>query len=206
MRKIGLPSLKEVINQGLRPQLEDEVIRMGKIINQRFYRMEKSNLQSGSYAYKQAQIELDQHKPRYVTNKNKIAKTPLDRLYRQYMELYAKENSTTSLVSGVRRINKKRISAAVDRLTAITGTEISEDEFTEFLDAGGSELLNNKYLDSDQIIEDWQEATKNGNISTKEFLREFKRFKEKNLKYGAVKQNLERLRKRKEQRKRNRND
>ena len=210
MKSLGVPSLKEVIAEGLRPQLENEVIRMAKIINQRFYRLEKTNLQKGSYAYKQAAAELGKDKPRYVTGKDKIAKTPLDRLYRTYIELYNKHYSDTSLVAGVKRINKKRIQTSVDRINDIiarnngqTGQigQISESDFIEFLDNGGAELLNSKYLDSNQLLEDWVETTKNGNVSTKEFLREFKRFKSQNINYGQAIRNIDRLRQRRAQRK-----
>lgn len=209
MKKLGVPSLKEVIAEGLRPRLEDEVIRMAKIINQRFYRLEKNNLQKGSYAYKQAAAELGKNKPRYVTGKDKIAKTPLDRLYRTYIELYNKHYSDTSLVAGVKRINQKRIQTAVDRINDIiirrNGQigevgKISEADFIEFLDNGGAELLNSKYIDSDQLIEDWIEATKNGNVSTKEFLREFKRFKNQKINYGQAIRNIAKLRERKKRR------
>ena len=212
MKSLGVPSLKEVIAEGLRPQLENEVMRMAKVINQRFYRLEKTNLQKGSYAYKQAAAELGKDKPRYVTGKDKIAKTPLDRLYRTYIELYNKHYSDTSLISGVRRINKKRIQTAVDRINDIiarnngqigkTGDigKISESDFIEFLDNGGAELLNSKYIDSDQLIEDWIEATKNGNVTTKEFLREFKRFKNQNINYGQAMRNIAKLRERKKRR------
>ena len=212
MKKIGVPSLKDVIAEGLRPQLENEVAHMAKVINQRFYRLEKQNLQKGSYAYTQAAAELNKEKPRYITNKNEIAKTPLDRLYRTYIELYNKQYSETSLVSGVKRINKKRIQTAVDRINYIIQLNqgkqgstnigaISERDFTEFLETGGSELLNTKYMDSEQILEDWVESTKGGNISTKEFLREFKRFKSQNINYGQAMRNIDRLRQRRAQRK-----
>lgn len=212
MKKIDIPSLKEVIAEGLRPQLENEVFRMSRVINQRFYRLEKQNLQKGSYAYKQAAAELNKEKPRYITNKNAIAKTPLDRLYRTYIELYNKQYSDTSLVSGVKRINKKRIQTAVDRINTILQLNqgeqevtqwgsISEDDFVNFLENGGSELLNTKYMDSEQLLEDWVDATKDGNVSTLEFLREFKRFKSQNINYGQAIRNIGRLRQRKKQRK-----
>lgn len=207
----GIPSKKAVLKYGLRPQIEDEVIRMAKTINQRFYRLEKENLNTASYGYQVAQAELGRDKPRYVVNKDKVVTMPMDDLYRQYIQLYTKINSPSTLIHGVKQITAKRITNSLktvnmilERVSNKTNTahrEVSRDEWTDFLNNGGGELLNNKNLDSEQIIDDWLEATRSGNISTKEFTREFKRYRTREINYGRVRANLKRLQDRKERRK-----
>lgn len=201
-----MEKLKLLFKMQNKKELAKEVKQMAKQINQRFYRLEKQDLQNDSYAYQLSKKETGKTKPRYTESLNKLEDKPLDTLYQESMDIYSKLFSKTSKIRGVKETQEKRITKAMESLEYNTGIKIDKNDFKQFLELGGGEFLNSKYLDSTQIIEDFVETTKDGNISIKEFLREFKRFKKiQQRTYPRIKKNLTNLLSRKNKRKSRKN-
>ena len=197
-----MEKLKLLFKMQNKKELAKEVKQMAKQINQRFYRLEKQGLENDSYAYKLSKKETGKTKPRYTESLNKLEDKPLDTLYQESMDIFSKLFSKTSKIRGVKEIQEKRITKAIENLEFSAGVKIDKNDFKEFLELGGGEFLNSKYLDSNQIIEDFVETTKDGNVSIKEFLREFKRFKKiQQRTYPKIKRNLTNLLSRKKKRK-----
>ena len=124
------------------------------------------------------------------------------------LQINIKIYSDTTTIGGIEGIQKKRIDEAVKALND-KGIKIGREEFLNFIESGGAEFLNNKYLSSTQIIEDFVEITKDGNVSVKEFLREFKRYRKqlaskKRPDYTNIQRNLYNLRDRKNRKNRKR--
>lgn len=189
-----MEKLKLLFKMQNKKELAKEVKQMAKQINQRFYRLEKQDLQNDSYAYQLSKKETGKTKPRYSESLNKLEDKPLDTLYQESMDIFSKLFSKTSKIRGVKETQEKRITKAMESLEFSTGVKIDKNDFKQFLELGGGEFLNSKYLDSTQIIEDFVDATKEGNISIKEFLREFKRFKKiQKRTYPKIKRNLTNL-------------
>lgn len=180
------------------PLLAKEVQKMAKQINQRFYRLEKAGLSHDSYAYEYASNLLGKAKPRYPTSLKKLQNMQRDELYKLALEINEKIASPTSAIRGVKAIQEKRIANSLKVLKE-KGYDIKREDFEEFINNGGDELLN--YFESYQIIEDFYNNTQSGNVSVKEFIREFKRYKNiKRVDYTRVMRNLNRLSKRKMER------
>ena len=197
-----MEKLKLLFKMQNKKELAKEVKQMAKQINQRFYRLEKQDLQNDSYAYQLSKKETGKTKPRYTQSLNKLEDKPLDTLYQESMDIFSKLFSKTSKIRGVKEIQEKRINKGIENLEFSAGIKIDKNDFKEFLELGGGEFLNSKYFDSTQIIEDFVDATKDGNISIKEFLREFKRFKKiQQRTYPRIKKNLTNLLSRKKKRK-----
>lgn len=197
-----MKKLKLLFKMQNKKELAKEVKQMAKQINQRFYRLEKQDLQNDSYAYQLSKKETGKSKPRYSESLNKLEDKPLDTLYQESMDIFSKLFSKTSKIRGVKETQEKRINKAMESLEYSAGIKIDKNDFKQFLELGGGEFLNSKYLDSTQIIEDFVESTKDGNISIKEFLREFKRFKKiQKRTYPRIKKNLTNLLSRKKKRK-----
>lgn len=197
-----MEKLKLLFKMQNKKELAKEVKQMSKQINQRFYRLEKQGLETDSYAYKLSKKETGKTKPRYTESLNKLEDKPLDTLYQESMDIFSKLFSKSSKIRGVKEIQEKRINKAIENLEFSAGVKIDKNDFKQFLELGGGEFLNSKYLDSTQIIEDFVETTKDGNISIKEFLREFKRFKKiQKRTYPKIKRNLTNLLSRKKKRK-----
>lgn len=178
----------------------DKIVKMSKQVNQRLYRLEKKGLQKESYGYERAVIETGKEKPRYSTAKSVYENLPFNTLYEIALQINVKIYSNTTTVKGLIEVRNKKMTNSIQAIKDKIGIELNRNEFEEFLKMGGGELLNNKYLSSTQIIEDFNEITKDGNVSIKEFLREFKRFKnikEKRVDYGRIRRNLKNLKARK---------
>lgn len=189
-----MEKLKLLFKMENKKELAKEVKQMAKQINQRFYRLEKQGLENDSYAYNLSKKETGKIKPRYTESLNKLEDKPLDTLYQESMDIFSKLFSKTSKIRGVKEIQEKRITKGMETLEYNIGIKIDKNDFKQFLQLGGGEFLNSKYLDSNQIIEDFVDATKDGNISIKEFLREFKRFKKiQKRTYPKIKRNLTNL-------------
>lgn len=197
-----MEKLKLLFKMQNKKELAKEVKQMSKQINQRYYRLEKQGLENDSYAYKLSKKETGKSKPRYTESLNKLEDKPLDTLYQESIDIFSKLFSKTSKIGGVKEIQEKRINKAIESLEINAGIKVDKNDFKQFLELGGGEILNSKYLDSTQIIEDFVEATKDGNISIKEFIREFKRFKKiQKRTYPKIKRNLTNLLSRKKKRK-----
>lgn len=160
--------------------LAREVQKKAKQINQRLYRIEKAGLSKSSYAYRRTIEEED--KPRYTTSLNKLNKMSRQELVQQAYNIQSKLSSTTSTIRGTKALNERRIFKGLDALREeINRTrddiEIDEQDFKKFLEQGGGEILNNKFYDSTQVIEDWQDNIKKG-ISTEQFVNSYNEYVE----------------------------
>lgn len=160
--------------------LAREVQKKAKQINQRLYRIEKAGLSKSSYAYRRTIEEED--KPRYTTSLNKLNKMSRQELVQQAYNIQSKLSSTTSTIRGTKALNERRIFKGLDALREeINRTrddiEIDIQDFKKFLEQGGGEILNNKFYDSTQVIEDWQDNIKKG-ISTKQFVNSYNEYVE----------------------------
>nr|DAK52562.1 MAG TPA: hypothetical protein [Caudoviricetes sp.] len=160
--------------------LAREVQKKAKQINQRLYRIKKAGLSKSSYAYRRT-IE-EEGKPRYTTSLNKLNKMSRQELVQQAYNIQSKLSSTTSTIRGTKALNERRIFKGLDALREeINRTrddiEIDEQDFKKFLEQGGGEILNNKFYDSTQVIEDWQDNIKKG-ISTEQFVNSYNEYVE----------------------------
>lgn len=189
MRVYRTPSKFNIIRElrisGNIEGLIDIVQQMSKQTNQRFYRLEKKGISKSSYGYQRAQDETGRKKPRYTESKAKLSKMDAEDLYRLAIDLNAKIASDTTTVTGLREIEHKRLYNRTQSLEA-HGLSLTESEFKEFLDAGGSEFLNNKFLDSTQVIDDFIGATKSGNMTVKQFIDEYTKGQKRIIKSGSV--------------------
>ena len=176
--------------------LAKEVQRMSRQVNQRFYRLEKAGLSHDSYAYEYSQYLTGKKKPRFSTSLKQLEKKSIQDLFKLGLELNEKLVSRTSSISGVKQIQSDRITGALKAIKDDSGLEIDREDFEQFIKIGGSELLAK--FDSSTIVEDFYNSTQKGNISVKEFVREFKRFKSLDkVDYSRVLRNLKRLSQRK---------
>lgn len=211
IKGIIVPTENLVREVGDRGALVKEVIRLGKIVNQRFYRLEKAGIAKQSYAYQVAQGETGQDKPRYTINEDRLRNMDRLELYRLYRQMYVKYFSDTSKPAKLKKIVEEKLeesyqSAQYIARTAGLDIDINKDDYIKFLELMGSEYLNSTYLYSEQLIEDFIRYTQEGNLTVKEFVREYKRFKEiENLDTIRVRRNLDRALERKQLRKRGRN-
>jgi hypothetical protein len=170
--------IREYVKNNDLKGLARTVQKKAKQINQRLYRIEKQGLSKSSYAYRRTIEEED--KPRYTTSLNKLNKMTRQELVQQAYNIQSKLSSTTSTIRGTKALNEKRISLSLEALrNEINKTrediEINEDDFKKFLEQGGGEILNNKFYDSTQVIEDWQDNIKKG-VSTEQFISSYNEY------------------------------
>lgn len=178
--------------------LVEEVRRMSRQINQRFYRLEKAGKGINDTAYLYAQRETGKMKPRYTVNKNKLENMSIIDLYDLGVEIDAKIRSKTSTLKGLDEIYRNRLDSSARKLEQLSGyletTGVSRDTLKEFFDYGGAEFINSRYLDSTQLFEDFVRYTQDGNVSVKQFMRELKRYKDvANVDYGRVTRSWKRI-------------
>ena len=186
-----------------------EIQRMSKQINQRFYRLEKAGVKPDT-AYRYAQRETGKEKPRYSVSINKIIKMSLQEMYETAIEINMKLLSPTTTFRGLKELEKKRTSKGLEVLINEIGGDVNEEDFKKFLNNGGGELLNRKWLDSYQVYDDWQSAIKQG-LTTKEFIRSYKAEERKQIKdadsefdYGQARRRIKGIAERKAERRKNR--
>lgn len=170
--------IREYVKNNDLKGLARTVQKKAKQINQRLYRIEKHGLSKSSYAYRRTIEEED--KPRYTTSLNKLNKMTRKELVQQAYNIQSKLSSSTSKIRGIKALNEKRVSLGLEALrNEINRTrddiEINEDDFKNFLEQGGGEILNNKFYDSTQVIEDWQDNIKKG-ISTNQFINSYNEY------------------------------
>lgn len=178
--------------------LAKEVQKMAKRLNQRYRVLEKNNLQSNSYAYQISQSETGRDVPRYSESLNKLEKLDINNLFELGLQLNVKLWSKTSLPKGVEEVKVERIDKAVESLSNSLGKKVDKDIFKSFLEKGGGKLLNYRYLDSEQVVDDLVAYMEEGNVTIKEFVNEFNRFRKrmsekKKLDYGRITRNLNNL-------------
>lgn len=200
MPKLSRGKLDEIRNaykNGNVNELVNIVRQQSHLLNTRLYRIEKSGVGLTSSAYVFAQRETGKTKPRYTESTNKLRNMPLQELYNLALNINVKIASPTSSQSGLKHLENVRLEQSSKAL-ARYGINVSPSELKEFFDAGGSEFLNSKYLSSDQIMEDYETYVLNGNLTVKQFLREFKRYKDQSsVKYNKVTKAWKKLNKRK---------
>lgn len=160
------------LKQARNPELfAKEIQRMSKQINQRFYRLEKAGYE-GDTAYRYAQKETGKNKPRYSVSLNKIMGMSLEEMYQTAIEINAKLISPTSTIRGIKELENRRLESSSQALEEL-GINLSPQEIKELVTNGGGELLGNKWLDSYQIVDDWEFAKERG-LTVKEFIRSYK--------------------------------
>lgn len=210
IKGIIVPTENLIREVGDRGALVKEVMRLGKIVNQRFYRLEKAGIAKQSYAYQVAQGETGQDKPRYTINEDRLRNMDRLELYRLYRQMYVKYFSDTSKPAKLKKIVEEKLEESYQSAQYIArrsgfDIEINKNDYIKFLELMGSEYLNSTYLYSEQLIEDFITYTQEGNLTVKEFVREYKRFKDiENLDTIRVRRNLDRALERKQLRRRGR--
>lgn len=189
-----LNELRELKQARSQEMFAETIKQMATQVNQRLYRLEKAGRDKDT-AYRYAKKETGKDKPRYTTNINKLKEMSIQELYDLGVQLNNKLVSRTSTIPGQRAIEDKRLEMAAETLSSVPGMKhaVTKDELKAFIDAGGGELLNSKYLDSYQIIEDWKEYTKPGGVTDKEFIDAFKKYEDKVVDYGDVLRSLDNL-------------
>ena len=178
--------------------LVEEVRRMARQINQRFYRLEKAGKGVNDTAYLFAQRETGKMKPRYTVNKNKLENMSISDLYDLGLEIDAKIRSKTSTLRGLDEVYINRLDFSARKLEQLSGylegSGVSRETLKEFFEYGGAEFINSRYLDSTQLVEDFVRYTQEGNVSVKQFMRELKRYKDvANVDYGRVTRSWKRI-------------
>lgn len=175
----------------------NELAKMARLhnkrLNQRFRELEKKGLTKESYAYQRAVIETGRERPRYTEAVSKLSKMDLDTLYKEAIDVAVKLDSDTTSLKGLYEIRNKKLQSTVDTLQGY-GIDIEKNDLIDFFANNGGMLLNSKYLDSLQILDDFVEFSKNGNVSVDEFVKTYKwynsRAKNNPVDYGKVRKNL----------------
>lgn len=204
-------STKDVERElGDKSNLVKETARLARIINQRYYRLEKAGIAKHSYAYQLSQGETGKERPRYTTNPKVLGQMDTLDLYRLYREEVVKVDSGTSRVAELKKLMEERIDssfAVAESIARSVGVnKISKEDYIEFINLMGREYLNAQELDSDQLIEDFIFYTQINNLSVKQFVREYKRFKNAStIDTIRVRRNLDRALERKRKKEENRN-
>lgn len=171
------------------------VQQMAKQVNQRFYRLEQHGLDKDT-AYRYAQLETGKTKPRYPTSLKTLENMSLQQLYELGLDLNTKLMSKTSTVKGQQEINLKRVKASLESFKEeyrenATIQAINENEYQKALEIGLGQLMNSKYLDSEQVREDWATFTQQDGVSLDEFLEAYTSYNNKgDYDVGAIRRKL----------------
>lgn len=186
--------------RGNHQELVDTVSYMAKKLNTRFSRLEEKGKGLKESAYTYAKAELGSDTPRYLDTKRDLKKLSDSELYDLGKTINNKLKSQSSTLTGIKKIEHKRISNAVYSLNQSLGLEgkeaITEEEFKSFINHGGNELMKNKYLTSTQVVEDWLEYTRKG-IKKADFINMYNEFKDKHtnnkgkIDLGKIRQEFE---------------
>ena len=208
--KSQLNKIRE-LKQARNPDLfAKEIQRMSRQINQRFYRLEKAGVKPDT-AYIYAQTETGKDKPRYSVSLNKIKEMSLQEMYETAVEINMKLVSPTSTLRGLKKVEEKRVTGGLKDLIKEMGGDVDAEAFKKFLNNGGGELLNRKWLDSYQVYDDWQDAIKQG-LTTKEFIRSYRAEEKRQIKdaedefdYGQARRRIRGIAERKAERRKQRN-
>lgn len=172
-----------------------EIQKMAKQVNQRFYRLEQKGLNKDT-AYRYAQLETGKTKPRYTTSLKQLENMSLEQLYELGMDLNTKLMSKTSTVKGQQEVKQKRIKASLDSFKEqyrenATIQAINENEYQKALENGLGQLMNSKYLDSEQVREDWATYTQQGGVSLEDFIEAYTSYENKgDYDVGAIRRKL----------------
>lgn len=184
--------LHMLFDTGSREVLINQVLKQNKQINQRYYRLEKAGKQYSSYAYQTSQKELDtQSKPRYTTNKKVLENMSDKELLQMGLETSQKLFSKTSTIRGIEYVEENRVYRSYEKMLETFGlneNDVNYEDYKKFLDDEGGELMNQ--YDSTELQEDFLKYTQEGNLSVKQFLREFKRYTVNKVDFGRVRRSL----------------
>lgn len=115
---IGDPG--KATNEDLRKAVE----KVGKIANQRLYRLKKAGFEKGMYAH--ALADLGEGRTRFKESAKRMNRA---QLLKEYVALRNFMSAQTSTVAGIRRSNRKRYNEALKR--GFVGTE---EEFYELVE------------------------------------------------------------------------
>ena len=171
-KKDDFDYIRQYVRRGDMKGLAKVVQARAKQINQRLYRIEKQGLEKSSYAYKRTLEE--EGKARYTTSLNVLNKMTRNELIQQAYDIQSKLSSKTSKIREVKRLNEYKLNRSLEELNKelkeVRGDiEIDKNDLRKFIEQGGGEIFNNRFYQSNQVSEDWQDALKNG-ISTEEFI------------------------------------
>ena len=176
------------------PAFAREVQKMARQVNQRLYRLEQKGIGTGDTAYRYAQKETGKEKPRYSTNLATLESMTIQELYEISIQLNAKIVSKTSTIKGLAEVEEKRLQLSEKELFNEVFEGEDRESWRTFLNTGGGELLNSKYLSSTQIAEDWDEFVKNGGVSAKELIDIYKKEMDKSdIDYRQLRRDLIKL-------------
>ena len=193
--KSRLNELREYKQNRYVKPFAEEVQKMAKQINQRFYRLEQHGLNKDT-AYRYAQLETGKTKPRYPTSLKTLENMSLQQLYELGLDLNTKLMSKTSTVKGQQEINLKRVRASLEQFKEEYKENelvqaINENEYQKALENGLGQLMNSKYLDSEQVREDWATYTQQDGVSLEDFLEAYTSYNEKgDYDVGAIRRRL----------------
>lgn len=170
--------IRQEYKAGRTDLLAETVQKMAKQVNQRFYRLEKAGVGLGENAYRYAQRETGKDKPRYTESINKLKQMPRQELYELALQINKKLVTPSSTIGGACALYDKRLEFASNKLES-KGISVSEEHLKAFIDAGGSEFLNNaERFSSEQIMIDYEEFVLNGKVSMDQFVRGLKQFQD----------------------------
>lgn len=151
-----------------------ELARKAKQLNQRFYRLEKSDVSlKSSYAYQRAIEELGKEKPRYSQSKNVYLQMDFSELEQLLLDIDVKLESSSSTIRGMRKLEVSRWNSIADTL-GIENTPKNKEALKSFFEFGGKELF--KYgLDSSLLLEDFIDVIESGKANAKDYIIMLKR-------------------------------
>lgn len=180
-----LAKIKELRKLRDKEELVRYTQQLSKRVNQRLYRLEKAEKGLKESAYYFAQKETGKEKPRYTTSEKKLNELSEQELIDRLVKLNQKLVSKTSTSRGLEELAKFRTTQSIYASeskkfqTMLEESDLTEKDFRKFLEMGGGKLMNSKYLDSEQIREDWLEVTKSGKVSSEEFINALNEFIER---------------------------
>lgn len=168
-------------------ELKNFVQENAKELNKRFKILESQDKfkYENESAYYFAKRETGKDKPRYPTRMTTLNKMDKDELKELAYSINEKLMSRTSTIEGLEQLGKLRLSTSKEAIENYfksrtkTLFEIDEEEFQNFINDGGGELLNT--YDSYQVLEDWMKWKKQ-DVTDKQFLKEYKKKKYLNKK------------------------
>lgn len=149
--------------------------KMAKQLNQRFYRLEKSDIGTSDTAYRFALRESQKKnpnatKPRFSQSENVYNNMNPLTLEKEAKNIAQKLNSLTSTKSGLREAWSNRVEGSLQALNK-KGVKLDDKkDFAKFLEKGGGEILNKRIYGSQEIVKEWKLRRKQG-LTSEEFIK-----------------------------------
>lgn len=180
--------------RGNTQRLARERRKMAKRLNQRLRTIEKKGVEKSSSAYEFAKMETGRSRPRYSESESVYERMNASDLYGEMIKMQRKLESETSTLSGLKKVENKRLTSAVDSIKRKTGVDISKKDLRDFVNNGGYQLLNDVGYDSEQVIIDYVKFSKagDGNLTPKQFVKAYNDYKKKTkqVDYAEIKKSL----------------